>query len=45
MKTAGQIDGKVSFTAGQFAQCLAFNEPTKFQQIPCVKPGMSRIVR
>ena len=27
MKTARQIDGEVSFTAGQFAQCPALNEP------------------
>ena len=27
MKTAGQIDGYVSFTASQFAQYLALNEP------------------
>ena len=26
-KTAGQIHGEVLFTAGQFAQCLALNEP------------------
>ena len=26
-KTAGQIDGKVSFTAGQFSWCLALNKP------------------
>ena len=27
MKTAGQIDGYISCTGGQFAQCLALNEP------------------
>ena len=27
MKTAGQIDSQVSFTARQFAQCPALNEP------------------
>ena len=27
MKTAGQIDGEVLFIAGQFAWCLALNEP------------------
>ena len=27
MKTAWQIDGQVSFTADQFAQCPALNEP------------------
>ena len=27
MKTAGQINLKVSFTASQFAWCLALNEP------------------
>ena len=27
MKTAGQIDGYVSFTDGQFARCPALNEP------------------
>ena len=26
-KTARQIDGGVSFTAGQFARCQALNEP------------------
>ena len=26
MKTAKQIDGKVSFTASQFGQCLALKE-------------------
>ena len=26
-KTAGQIDGEVLFTAGQFAWCPALNEP------------------
>ena len=27
MKTAGQVDGKVLFTASQFAPCPALNEP------------------
>ena len=27
MKTAGQIDGQVLFTAGQFARCPALSEP------------------
>ena len=30
MKTAGQIDGRVSFTAGQFAWCPALNEPPDY---------------
>ena len=30
MKTAGQIDCQVSFTAGQFAWCLALTEPPDF---------------
>ena len=32
-KTAGQIDGEVSFTAGQFAWCLALNEPLLYEQL------------
>ena len=32
MKTAGQIDGLVSFTGGQFALCLALNEPPAHEQ-------------
>ena len=27
MKTAGQIDGEVLLTAGEFARCPALNEP------------------
>ena len=26
-KTAGKIDGEVSFTAGQFSRCLPLNVP------------------
>ena len=34
-KTAGQIDGYVSFTAGQFAQCPALNEPPGLKVFCC----------
>ena len=37
MKTAGQIDGEVSFIAGQFARCLALNEPPGLGETESIK--------
>ena len=37
MKTASQIDGYVSFTAGPFAQCPALNEPPAMRRVPTLK--------
>ena len=41
MKTAGQIDGQVSFTAGQFARCQALNEPPEHCHLEIGNPNQT----